>query len=236
MVRCRWWPRGGARSGVRTRRGRTDGLAVPPDRPQFLSRLTLAVLFPPRASLLISALHGRAWAIWMKKHPVPPPGCVVEHPRGGLRGCAPGRAGRGAGGRCGRGVSGVAGGSEVQRTDIHLCCNGGVVLRAATPRLPRAEARSSRGVADSWGKFMALSSLFDAACANTSGCRRGRAGATTAGQIRAPSYSRGGVQTFWSAPPSPHRLTISPARCAPPRQTQKDRDRRGNSPIGFIPE
>ena len=86
MVRCRWWPRGGARSGVRTRRGRTDGLAVPPDRPQFLSRRTLAVLFPPCASLLISALHGRAWAFWIHQHPIPPPGRVVDHPQGGPRG------------------------------------------------------------------------------------------------------------------------------------------------------
>ena len=68
----------------------------------FLPRSTLAILFPPRASLLISALHGRAWAFWMKQHPILPPGCVMEYPRGGLRGCAPGRAGRGGpGGRWG---------------------------------------------------------------------------------------------------------------------------------------
>jgi len=89
-------------------------------------------------------------------------GCRERPPLPPARRSLFGRAGRGAGGRCGRGVSGVAGGSEVQRTDIHLCCNGGVVLRAATPRLPRAEARSSRGVADRWGtlwRFQPISTV-----------------------------------------------------------------------------
>ena len=83
-----WWHRGGSGGSGRVlnppEAGET-GFWTSTDRLYFFPCVE-HVIFPPRASLLISTLDGRAWAFWMQQHPIPRTGWVVEHPQGGMGG------------------------------------------------------------------------------------------------------------------------------------------------------
>ena len=218
MVWYHWWHRGGSGGSGRVLNPPEAGEnGFGPRQIGLISSPTVEHVFipAPRFPANLGAARSRVGIL----------DAATSDPAAGLGGGAPaGRDGRvsalgvrGRGRRAPAGaVSGIAGGSAVGAIGCRPCCKGGAFLRAATPRPPRTEARSSRDVGVSLWRYFVFT-IFSTPAGlpvGCSGCRGGRAGATTAGQIRAPSNSRGGVQTFWSAPPSPHRLTISPARCA----------------------
>ena len=127
-------------------RGRRDGLAVRPDGP-VSSPIDPCYFIPtPRFPANFGAARPRV-GILDETTPHPAARLCDEVParraaRLRARACGPG-GGRGDAG----GVSGVAGGNAVQRTDIHLCSNGGVAPSSnpASGRFPPRRAPKEAG-------------------------------------------------------------------------------------------